>query len=344
MESPKVQIPQVDVIISEPIGVLLVHERMLESFIYARDKFLKPGGAILPSMGTIHLAPFTDPLLYNETMAKVRFWEQTSFYGVDVTPLYAAALDEYFRMPVVGYFDPRSLVAAPDAAGYPVDFATVTMEALQEFSVPFNWTCRYTGLVHGVAGWFDLDFQPPAALARSAPVTMSTGPQAARTHWQQVRLLLQEPLAVNARQIIQGTLHCKVNDKRSYDLTAELHLLPMGTSKIAAATDRLPAGTITRQATWLLHEQTYNHSTYPNLVDDQGFFPELSNLYAPDMTQVGNAASLLPLPPVYSTNDYAEATGDAAAIEVSLQTPVITSPDHSQDSQAMAEDTSFSAV
>ncbi|KAJ2070744.1 putative histone-arginine methyltransferase 1.4, partial [Coemansia sp. S100] len=32
--------PKVDVIISEPIGVLLVHERMLESFVYARDKFL----------------------------------------------------------------------------------------------------------------------------------------------------------------------------------------------------------------------------------------------------------------------------------------------------------------
>lgn len=30
---------------SEPMGTLLVNERMIESYLYARDKFLKPGGA-----------------------------------------------------------------------------------------------------------------------------------------------------------------------------------------------------------------------------------------------------------------------------------------------------------
>lgn len=34
---------QVDVIISEPMGYMLVNERMLESFVNAR-RFLKPGG------------------------------------------------------------------------------------------------------------------------------------------------------------------------------------------------------------------------------------------------------------------------------------------------------------
>lgn len=42
-----VQIPPVDTIVSEPIGVLLVHERMLESYLYARDNFLKPGYSLL---------------------------------------------------------------------------------------------------------------------------------------------------------------------------------------------------------------------------------------------------------------------------------------------------------
>lgn len=50
---------QVDVIISEPIGFLLVHERMLESYIVARDRFLKPGGLMMPTTGSIVLAPMT---------------------------------------------------------------------------------------------------------------------------------------------------------------------------------------------------------------------------------------------------------------------------------------------
>ena len=37
---------QVDVLVSEPMGTLLVNERMIESYLYARDKHLKPGGAL----------------------------------------------------------------------------------------------------------------------------------------------------------------------------------------------------------------------------------------------------------------------------------------------------------
>ena len=39
---------RVDVLISEPIGTLLVNERMLETYIFARDHFLKPGGKMFP--------------------------------------------------------------------------------------------------------------------------------------------------------------------------------------------------------------------------------------------------------------------------------------------------------
>jgi histone-arginine methyltransferase CARM1 len=57
----EVELPeQVDVIISEPMGFMLIHERMLESFMIARQMFLKPGGKMFPSTGTIFAAPFTD--------------------------------------------------------------------------------------------------------------------------------------------------------------------------------------------------------------------------------------------------------------------------------------------
>ena len=39
---------KVDVLISEPIGTLLVNERMLETYIFARDHFLKPKGKMFP--------------------------------------------------------------------------------------------------------------------------------------------------------------------------------------------------------------------------------------------------------------------------------------------------------
>ena len=38
---------QVDVIISEPMGYMLLNERMLETFLHAK-KFLRPGGRMFP--------------------------------------------------------------------------------------------------------------------------------------------------------------------------------------------------------------------------------------------------------------------------------------------------------
>ena len=124
IEDESIPIPpqSVDIIISEPIGVLLVHERMLESFLIARDRYLKPNGALFPSDGTIFLAPvrlsllaviysgyaltdpsfllqFTDASLWTQTMAKVRFWDNSNFYGVDLSALTKDAKDEIFGMP-----------------------------------------------------------------------------------------------------------------------------------------------------------------------------------------------------------------------------------------------------
>jgi hypothetical protein len=45
-----------------------VHERMLESYVIAREKFLKPGGLMFPTTGSIVLAPLSDEVLYNEQL------------------------------------------------------------------------------------------------------------------------------------------------------------------------------------------------------------------------------------------------------------------------------------
>ena len=49
----------VDIIVSEWMGFYLLHESMLDSVIFARDKYLKknPCGIMLPSHATIYTAP-----------------------------------------------------------------------------------------------------------------------------------------------------------------------------------------------------------------------------------------------------------------------------------------------
>lgn len=50
-----IQVPphSIDVLVSEWMGYCLLYESMLSSVLYARDHWLKPGGAILPDTATI---------------------------------------------------------------------------------------------------------------------------------------------------------------------------------------------------------------------------------------------------------------------------------------------------
>nr|AFK37695.1 unknown [Lotus japonicus] len=64
---------EVDVIISEWMGYMLLYESMLGSVITARDRWLKPGGLILPSSATLYMAPVTHTDRYSES---VDFWRK----------------------------------------------------------------------------------------------------------------------------------------------------------------------------------------------------------------------------------------------------------------------------
>lgn len=48
-----IQPHSVDILLSEWMGYCLLYESMLSSVLFARDQWLKPGGAILPDTATI---------------------------------------------------------------------------------------------------------------------------------------------------------------------------------------------------------------------------------------------------------------------------------------------------
>jgi histone-arginine methyltransferase CARM1 len=101
----EINLPEkVDIIISEPIGFLLVHERMLETYLIARDRFLKPGGLMFPSTGSIVIAPLSDEVVYKEQISKAEFWLNNNFYGLDLSSVMEYAYSEYLSQVIVGFY------------------------------------------------------------------------------------------------------------------------------------------------------------------------------------------------------------------------------------------------
>ncbi|KAJ0234125.1 histone-arginine methyltransferase 1.3 [Hirschfeldia incana] len=222
-----IELPEkADVLISEPMGTLLVNERMLESYVIARDRFMSPKGKMFPTVGRIHMAPFSDEFLFIEMANKALFWQQQNYYGVDLTPLFESAHKGYFSQPVVDAFDPRLLVAPP--MFHTIDFTQMKEEDFYEIDIPLKFTASMCTRVHGLACWFDVLFD-----GSTVQRWLTTAPGAPTTHWYQIRCVLAQPIYVMAGQEITGRLHLIAHSAQSYtiDLTLSAKMWGPGASQ-----------------------------------------------------------------------------------------------------------------
>jgi len=217
---------QVDIIISEPMGYMLLNERMLETFLHAK-KFLKPNGKMFPSRGDLHVAPFTDEALFMEQFNKVNFWQQEFFHGVNLSSLREPAMEEYFRQPVVDTFDIS--ICTAKSQRHVIDFQTADETELHRIEIPLEFHMLSSGTVHGLAFWFDVAF-----IGTNTTVWLSTGPTQPLTHWYQVRCMLSKPIFAKQGQLLTGKVLMVANAKQSYDLTIECRI--EGTSTMSTNT------------------------------------------------------------------------------------------------------------
>ena len=75
MEEIVLPVPKVDIIISEWMGYCLLFESMLDTILAARDKYLAPGGLMLPDRVCLTVAAIEDGQYMRQ---KYGFWDNVS--------------------------------------------------------------------------------------------------------------------------------------------------------------------------------------------------------------------------------------------------------------------------
>lgn len=66
VEELNLPVDKVDIIVSEWMGYFLLYESMLDTVLYARDKWMVPGGLILPDKASLFLTAIEDGEYKNE--------------------------------------------------------------------------------------------------------------------------------------------------------------------------------------------------------------------------------------------------------------------------------------
>ena len=75
MEEITLPVEEVDIIISEWMGYFLLYESMLDTVLYARDKYLKPDGLLLPDRVCLSMVGIEDSQYKSD---KYGFWDNVS--------------------------------------------------------------------------------------------------------------------------------------------------------------------------------------------------------------------------------------------------------------------------
>ncbi|XP_067104734.1 protein arginine N-methyltransferase 3 [Osmerus mordax] len=209
VEDVSLPVEKVDIIISEWMGYFLLFESMLDSVLYARDRYLAEGGSVYPDRCSISLVAVGDT---QKHLDRIAFWEDV--YGFNMACMKKGVLQEA----AVELVNPHTLISDP-AVVQVIECNSVCLSEL-EFTSDFCLKITASKDCTAIAGHFDVFFDR----ACSNKVMFSTGAQATKTHWKQTVFLLEEPLPVTAGEELRGKVTVRKNrkDPRSLLVTFEL--------------------------------------------------------------------------------------------------------------------------
>ncbi|CAL4213334.1 unnamed protein product [Meganyctiphanes norvegica] len=206
VEEVELPVEKVDIIISEWMGYCLLYESMLDTVLYARDKWLAPGGLLFPDRATLYITAIED-FEYKED--KIDWWEDV--WGFDMSCIKEMAIRE-------GLVDEvKSGQVVTDASLLKdIDLYKITKEDLAKTST-FNLNILKNDTVHAFTLYFDIEFTKCMN-----KVGFSTAPDAEYTHWKQTTFYLDEGFTVREGEEITGTVSMKPNERNSRDLDIQL--------------------------------------------------------------------------------------------------------------------------
>lgn len=182
---------KVDIIISEWMGYFLLYEGMLNSVLFARDKWLSPNGLMAPSHVSLKLSAFSDSEYIND---RLHYWKDV--YGFNMSPMRSFVLQNA----QVDWFNSSSCISKPVTIKT-FDTATVHPNELS-FSSEFEIMPSSDGYLHGILGWFDTEFNCTSSDWK--PVSFSTSPFDPDTHWKQTLFAFSEPIILKKGELKIG--------------------------------------------------------------------------------------------------------------------------------------------
>jgi SAM-dependent methyltransferase len=153
--STRVDLPEkVDVIVADQIGHFGFNAGVLEYFSDARERFLKPGGKMIPAGVELVVTPVESPMMWGQ----VEFWNQSPA-AFNFSPARTLAANTAYPTKL----RPEELLGEPVRL-VAFDFSQATADA---FKAEVCVKAARNGTLHGVGGWFSAQLSPGVVMTNS---------------------------------------------------------------------------------------------------------------------------------------------------------------------------------
>ncbi|CRL07430.1 CLUMA_CG020399, isoform B [Clunio marinus] len=196
-------ITSVDIIISEWMGYCLFYESMLDTVLYARDKWLdKENGMMFPDRCTLFVTAIEDRQYKDE---KINWWDEV--YGFNMSHIRKVAITE----PLVDVVDPKQIVTNSYMIK-DIDLYTVNKKDLA-FCSPFHLTVKRNDFIQALVTYFNVEFTKC-----HKRLGFSTSPESPYTHWKQTVFYLDDYMTAKKGEEVYGSFSMQPNEKNNRDL------------------------------------------------------------------------------------------------------------------------------
>jgi protein arginine N-methyltransferase 1 len=191
--STKADLPvRADVIVSDLRGILPFFGQHIPSIVDARQRFLAPGGVLIPRRDSVWAAVVEAPEAYQKIVGA---WESNPLKQ-DLTPARRRVVNDVSKHRAT----PGQLLAKPQLWTV-LDYAAIEDPDPQG---RLDWTIERAGIGHGLLVWFDADL--------AEGIGFSNAPGAPETIYGSLLFPWTRPVSLAPGQVVCADIHAKLTE------------------------------------------------------------------------------------------------------------------------------------
>ncbi|KAI9987839.1 hypothetical protein PInf_023948 [Phytophthora infestans] len=205
VEEIELPVDTVDIIVSEWMGYCLLYESMLDTVLFARDKWLAEGGHLFPDKCSMFIQGMED------STKRFDFWNDV--YGFNMKPIQSKIS---IRDAFVEDVGPDDIISSRELL-QKIDIDLVKYDEL-DFHSTFTLSITRDATMHGFVSSFDIGFERDCP----RPEYFTTGAEGTPTHWHQVFFHVPHPFSVKQGDVVEGKWWVRRNAENPRFLDVEI--------------------------------------------------------------------------------------------------------------------------